>query len=207
MKKTIFILILLLLNSCANVFEPISLYEGEPRASSGIVRVMFPAEIDLLAIDGQDVSKYQPLLTYGATEYHVLPGARELTVRYRKRWKINTQKDEVIESEAKVVRIDGAPGETFQIFPPALEDYQSARQYSEKFKVSVNKIPAASVAVAPAASIERAQGNIGSQGVVERQAIAAASSSGGLSSFELLKFWWKQADSSEREAFRSWSQG
>lgn len=186
------------LSGCAGLNKPISAYEGPLRPVAEVAVLTVPEEIQVLAVDGREVTSY--LLGSRDQAVHVLPGERVLTVRYVKLFELSANDHEVVRSRPAAIRFEARAGQaySFRFVEPA--KVEAAREFAKAPVFELVAQDATPVASSQAIK-SYAEGSLVDS---INRAFEGGTSKAAAGNLELLQDVWGRSSAEEREAFRRW---
>ena len=225
-KVFIVVLGVLLLSGCMSMNAPgsVRMYEGSKPAGE-IVKFIIPAALDLLILDEKNF-KDSPVISDGHYTLELLPGKHRFKIIYARMWGSEAL-GTFVESDAFYFNVDTTAGSVYEFKHngPAdlsdadysdiddikiwLEDKNTGRQIKavgvrdygniiSRYVLGKDKPLKADVAAesatvkAKAKQAEQKDNNAKALAKVQQKAIRQ------------LQFWWKIADSKQRDAFQRW---
>lgn len=208
---------LLGLAGCATGPRTVSL-TGEDHLPAGqTARLEVPYTLDILSVDGDDFAPGMTLKVHRGHRLVLAPGPHTITVRYRDFFETNTDDMVRVEGQPRRMSFELRKGRVYTIRHPSFDDPEEARsalnnmplrieeQRTGRIESKTETVPNprarfALVGEAPknsAAALPMTDEDM-------KPAAPAETESEGISSIDLLKFWWNKATEEERSAFRKW---
>lgn len=232
--RLLLVLLLATLSLPAMARKDVLAVAPEDSARADLVTVLVPEAIDVEMVDGIDHPGLRALFRRGDMGVKMLPGERELAVRYKNLFQLTADDHEIVKSKVIVLTFIGEPGKTYRLVHPEFRDVRAARDGVKNLVLKimddqgVNRVvgakqvnttwqgestvttrkdlvsPAAVAAVAVVAAPVTAPA-APVPGVVPGTGNAAAGSAAGSNALEFLKFSWKSATAADRAAFLEWA--
>lgn len=123
------------LTACAQQSN-VRLYPGNEQASSNLLTVNVPQDLEVTSINGQRVPAANRLIG-GEQALELLPGDYEMTVMYKRVFDIGGgMSHEVIRSRNAVINLSGNPGDTWTLSYAAPDSLEKARELRNRFDVN-----------------------------------------------------------------------
>lgn len=178
-----------------------------------LVTLLLPVALDVELVDGLEYPGLRSMFRRGDLAVQVLPGEREVALRYNQLFQLGADDHEIVRSGTMVLRFVAEPGQTYRAVHPAFRDVAAAREGVKNLELRIVDA-AGNNRVIGATQVRRnwrgEQSTTTRPDLVSAEAAAAtapAPSAGGVSALDLLKFTWQNATATERAAFMEWAQG
>ncbi|MFZ5724383.1 MAG: DUF2057 family protein [Pseudomonadota bacterium] len=184
------------------------------RSRTDLATLVLPESVDIEMVDGLVYPGFRNLFRRGDLEVRILPGEREIAVRYNQLFEWGDDQHEVVRSKVIVAGFRAEPGKTYRVTHEPWRRVEEARKGVVNFTVRVLDEQGNNI-VSGAAQISRNWK--GEETITRRtdlvspdaaaaalaaQPPAAPVAAGG--AFESLKFIWQNAGEADRAAFRAW---
>ncbi|WLQ14039.1 DUF2057 domain-containing protein [Hahella aquimaris] len=219
--------------SACGTTRAIKTYDGQTLGDGQVAKVMAPAEIELLEIDG--VSQKSFLLENINLTYDILPGQRTLVYRYTSIWAKTRESDDSdaehvdkVVSDRFQVTVDMQPGQVYTFGFNKPDSKREAEAFARAPEIalvdSANRVvansgpyqPAVVAATQPTVTQPSAVGTVRAnspvvtpsqptQGVQAPANAAVSPSDAGISRIEALKVLWEKASAEEKKQFLRWA--
>lgn len=191
-----------------------------------LATLVLPESLDIEMVDGIVYPGFRNMFRKGDIEVRILPGEREVAVKYNQLFQITADMHEIVKSKIIVLNFVAEPGKRYRATHEKFRNVDAARAGTKNFVVKVedeqgvNRVTAAGqvqknwkgetttttrkdlvnpdVAMASAAPAPVVA--VPAAG----SAPVAAAPAGGLNAVELLKFTWQNASAADRAAFLEW---
>lgn len=188
-----------------------------------LVTLLLPVSLDVELVDGLEYPALRSMFRRGDLAVRMLPGEREVALRYNQLFQLTADDHEIVRSGVMVLRFVAEPGQTYRAEHPAFRDVSAAREGVKNFELRIID-EAGSNRVSSATQVRRnwrgEQSTTARPDLVSSEAaraaakedagnvarVPAAASAGGVNALDLLKFTWQNATAGERAAFMVWAQ-
>lgn len=211
--------LLCLLAGLAQAGEPIYALPDSERARNDLAVLILPSSLELELVDGLVYPGAKSMFRKGDTNVYLLPGEREVSLRYNEFFQTTPTDHDIIKSKILALRFVAEPGKTYRA---SHEDFRNAAQARAGVVNFVLKIvdAAGNNRVIDARQTQRnwrgEESTSSRPDLVSgaaRAAVAAtpaaapvsAPAAGGLKALDVLKFTWQGASADERAAFLDWA--
>ncbi|TVP87572.1 MAG: DUF2057 domain-containing protein [Pseudomonadaceae bacterium] len=160
MRALFCIFLAVFLTACAQQSN-VRLYPGNEQASSNLLTVNVPQDLEVTSINGQRVPAANRLIG-GEQALELLPGDYEITVMYKRVFDIGGgMSHEVIRSRNAVINLSGNPGDAWALSYAAPESLEKAREMRNRFDVTaINQRSGERIASRPGARPTSALANL-----------------------------------------------
>lgn len=207
---------LLFLNACSSTSGPVHLYEGAKQSDSEVVKLIVPAALDVIELDGKEF-KDSPSISEGQYQLELLPGSHALKVVYSQVWGGDAL-GSMVKSDDFYFMIDAMAGSIYEFKHNGPEELLSAefdrsindiKIWLEEQKTG-NKIETISVHAYNGLLYGSVAGNDGagtSKAAAKKdvsQAQQKELNQVKQKASKQLEFWWKIANVEQRTAFQRW---
>lgn len=223
---------LAVLAATATARDPVLAVPDADQARGDLATLVLPESLDIEMLDGIVYPGFKSMFRKGELELRVLPGEREVAVKYNQLFNVTADMHEVVKSKILVLTFVAEPGKRYRAQHAKFRNVDEARAGTKNFVVTVideqgvNRVTAASqvqknwkgestttsrkdlvnpeavVAVVPPAVAATAAVTVSTLTTVPANPQPAAG--GGLNAVELLKFTWQNASAADRAAFLEW---
>lgn len=210
----------LLLSACASKTPVVKLYQGPDLPTAEVITVRVPVEVDVLMVNDELIQGGSTLFAFGSRDFHLKPGSYTLAAYYKELWQINADDHETVKSDPARYAFEGKAGDVFELSfdrPQSLEDARALAKDFRGYLVNtasgerVNGEPSGLISsggfmrlVTNVTAVEQKKVSAVEPQAAASSSGAAAAAAGGISSLDLLKAHWNQADADERRAFIEW---
>jgi uncharacterized protein YccT (UPF0319 family) len=227
--RTIFLralCVFLMLAGAAHAGEPVYALPDSERARHDLAVLLLPSSLELEMVDGLVYPGAKSMFRKGDTNVYVLPGEREVSLRYNEFFQTTPNDHDIIKSKIMTLKFVAEPGKTYRAKHADFRNAVQARSGVVNFVLQIvddagnNRVIAASqtqknwrgeenTSSRPDLVSEAARNAVAGAAAVSSAsasapAPAAAGASGGLNALDLLKFTWQNADAANRAAFLEW---
>ncbi len=218
-RITILAMLLIVLSACANVVGPVRVYSGEKRLNTEIVQFQIPSALEVVKLDGKELETHFTTDDYYLME--VLPGKHTMQVEYVELWGDATASFSAT-SKPFQFTIDTTAGSYYEFKhngPDDLIEADSAlvsdiriwlehprsnqKIYANKSKVESSEVSQITQPVSskneevnPAPAVKITPDTQGAQSTLSAEKVIYQEDALGR-----LKYWWEQAEESQRRAF------
>ncbi len=135
MRALFCIFLAVFLTACAQQSN-VRLYPGNEQASSNLLTVKVPQDLEVTSINGQRVPAANRLIG-GEQALELLPGDYEIVVMYKRVFDIGGgMSHEVIRSRNAVVALGGNPGDVWTLHYADPDSLEKARELRNRFEVT-----------------------------------------------------------------------
>lgn len=213
-RLTLVLAALLALAGCATQKKDLLAVPAADAARADLAVLVLPEALDLEMVDGLVYPGFRSMFRRGDIRVKVLPGQREVALRYNQVFELSNSQHEVVKSNVIVLQFLAEPGQEYRAVHPPFRDAKEARAGMLNFTVTVEDAGGAN-RVVQASQVQTRWG--GQQVVTTRQdlvspeaaaaapaAATAPAAPGALNALELLKFSWQGATAGDRAAFLEW---
>lgn len=187
-----------------------------------LATLLLPEALDIELVDGLEYPALRSMFRRGDLAVRILPGEREVALRYNQLFQFNADDHEIVRSGTMVLRFVAEPGQAYRAEHPAFRDVGAAREGVKNFELRIvdeagsNRITGASqvrrnwrgeqstTARPDLVSSEAAR--LAAKEAAGQAALLPAAAAGGVNALDLLKFTWQNATGDERAAFMTWAQ-
>lgn len=181
-----------------------------------LVTLLLPEALDVELVDGLEYPALRSMFRRGDLAVRILPGEREVALRYNQLFQLTADDHEIVRSGVMVLRFVAEPGQTYRAVHPVFRDVRAAREGVKNFELRIVD-EAGSNRVAAASQVRKnwrgEQSTTTRPDLVSGEAAKAVAkemvpmaSTGGVNALDLLKFTWQNATAGERAAFMTWMQ-
>lgn len=205
----------------AREVPPVIAVPPDQAARGDLATLVLPVTMDLASVDGIVYRGFKSLGRTGNLSVRVLPGEREVSVRFSQLYQISADEHEIVKSKQMVLTFLAEAGKTYRVVHAKFRDVDDARRGMENFVVRIedadgnNRVIRATQAVANwkgETTINQRKDLVNAELAASLAAPASApavpaapAAAGSLNALELLKFAWRSASAEERAAFLAWS--
>lgn len=193
-----------------------------------LATLVLPESLDIEMVDGIVYPGFRNMFRKGDIEVRILPGEREVAVKYNQLFQITADMHEIVKSKIIVLNFVAEPGKRYRATHEKFRNVDAARAGTKNFVVKVedeqgvNRVTAAGQVqknwkgetttttrkdlVNPEAPVAAVAAPVAG-GTVAAAPVAAPATpavGGGLNAVELLKFTWQNASAADRAAFLEW---
>lgn len=194
------------------------------KARTDLATLVLPEAIDIEMVDGIVYPGFANLFRRGDIQVRILPGEREIALKYNQLFEWGVGEHEVVRSKVIVVGFTAQPGQTYRVEHDRFRTVDEARKGVENFVVRVLDAQGANQ-VSGAAQISRnwrgeetlmkrtdlaspdaAAAALSARAAPAASAAAPAPAPAG-SMLDALKTLWQGASEGDRAAFRAWIDG
>lgn len=190
LRSVVWLTMGILLSACASSTAPVRLYGGAPKPASGLVMLDVGPGVQLVEMDGDEVSGSLLRDSYQA---ELLPGEHVLKVRYSELWQVSAEEHDVVRSSPLLIRFTGSAGQHFRFDYPRPRNRDEARRFAKDPRIAL-------VEVASASRVEAVSlGKAGLDGLGS----SYFGQEGG-NGLERLKKIWSQTRAEDRKQFVEW---
>ncbi|AZZ94378.1 DUF2057 domain-containing protein [Hahella sp. KA22] len=231
LRSSLVVALAIAISACGTT-RAIKTYDGQTLGDGQVAKVMAPAEIELLEIDG--VSQKNFLLENIDLTYDILPGQRTLVYRYASIWAKPRQSDDgnaehvdTVATDRLQVTVDMKPGQVYTFSYDKPDNKREAAVFVRNPKIalvdSANRTiavggayqPVVVAATQPSATQPSATATAATvspsvaavqpgQSAVQNN-VSALPSDAGISRIEALKVLWEKASAEEKKQFLHWA--
>ncbi|MDG9670373.1 DUF2057 domain-containing protein [Hahella sp. CR1] len=232
LRSSLVVALAIAISACGTT-RAIKTYDGQTLGDGQVAKVMAPAEIELLEIDG--VSQKNFLFENIDLTYDILPGQRTLVYRYTSIWAKPRENDDSdaehvdkVLSDRLQVTVDMQPGQVYTFGFNKPDSKREAEAFVKSPKIALvdsanrtvaNSGPYQAVAVAatqPTVTQPSAVGAVRANSAVVASVqpvqsgqvsnnVAVSPSDAGISRIEALKVLWEKASAEEKKQFLHWA--
>lgn len=186
-----------------------------------LATLLLPEALDIELVDGLEYPALRSMFRRGDLAVRILPGEREVALRYNQLFRFNADDHEIVRSGTMVLRFVAEPGQTYRAVHPAFRDVGAAREGVKNLELRIvdeagsNRVTSASQVrrnwrgeQSTTARPDLVSSEATAAGAVAAKAVvpATTASTGGVNALDLLKFTWQNATAGERAAFMVWVQ-
>lgn len=119
--------------------NPVKIYDVSNITSAEAARIIIPADIEAVSIDGRPVKSIVDYILSTIEEIHVAPGEHEIVVRYSTFWDYDKKKHEEIKSEKITLKFKAVRGGLYILTHPELDDMSEAKKFAENPNIWIAK--------------------------------------------------------------------
>lgn len=208
--------------------KPLYAVPEADKARSDLAVLVLPEDTDIEMVDGFVYPGFKNLFRRGDLKVWILPGERQVALKYNQLFEWGSNQHEVVKSKVIVVGFTAKPGETYRVEHDRFTDVEAARKGVVNFVLrvvdaqGVNQVFGASQVSSnwkgeetvmkrtDLASPDAAAAALATQAATAPVPVAAPASttspapSGVLDSMKIL---WQNAGETDRAAFRVWIDG
>lgn len=196
-------------------------------ARTDLATLVLPEAIDIQQVDGLEYPGMGSVLRRGDLPVRVLPGEREVALRYNQLFQTTADEHDIVKSRVIVLRFRADPGVAYRVVHPRFRDAREAREGVKNLVLSIedpagnNRVLAASqvaTGLSGQEAVSTTRPDLVSKSAVNEAAAAkeavpvasvteagTATPQGGVNALELLKFTWQNASAEDRAAFLRWA--
>lgn len=132
----------LLLSVCAlaglaRAGEPVYAVPDADRARSDLAVLIVPVTLDIEMIDGIVPKGTRSLFRKGDTQVYLLPGEREVALRYNEFFQTTHDSHDIVKSKIIVATFVAAPGKVYRATHPEFRNAAKARAGAENLKLEI----------------------------------------------------------------------
>lgn len=173
---------------------PVTFFPNAVNGVGGLARVVVPAPITVLSIDGTDVKA--PSKETGTYELHMEPGHHLIAFKY-KLWWGTTISGYMVESKTVGVDAQFEDGKVYELTYKELRDEIEASNYRSNFKATL---------IEPTSGLKVESYPVGDLGrmLAAKNISRTTSATPAEDRVKQLKYWWHLADENERKEFTGW---
>lgn len=225
LKLTSVFFLFLVLTGIARAGEPIYALPDSERARNDLAVLLLPSSLELEMVDGLVYPGLKSFFRKGDTNVYLLPGEREVSLRYNEFFQTTPNDHDIIKSKVISLKFVAEPGKTYRAKHADFRNAAQARTGVVNFVLNIvddagnNRVIGAtqtqknwrgeaSTASRPDLVSESARAvavsAVTAPAVAPVAPSAPQSPGGGLNALDLLKFTWQNADASNRAAFLEW---
>lgn len=218
--RTVLLIVAVTWPGMALAAKPIFAVPDTAHARSDLATLIFPESLDIEMVDGFVYPGFKTLFRRGDTEMRILPGNREVALRYNMLFDAGSNDHDIVKSKVMVLAFVAEPGKTYRATHDVFRDARAAREGTKNFVVKIedeqgsNRVLGASqisknwqgeattttrkdlVSVLAAESVA-----VANEALLGAGQPAAGAASGSL---DMLKYAWGHASAEERAAFVEW---
>lgn len=211
---------LAVLATTATARGPVLAVPDADQARGDLATLVLPESLDIEMVDGMVYPGFKGMFRKGDLEVRVLPGEREIAVKYNQLFNVTADMHEVVKSKLLVLTFVAEPGKRYRAQHAKFRNVDEARAGTQNFVVTVideqgvNRVTAASQVQKNwkgESTTTSRKDLVNPEAVVAVPvppavpgAVAAPAAGGGLNAVELLKFTWQNASAADRAAFLEW---
>lgn len=189
-------------------------------ARTDLATLVLPEAIDIQQVDGLEYPGMGSVLRRGDLPVTVLPGEREVALRYNQVFQTTADDHDIVKSRVIVLRFRADPGVAYRVVHPRFRNAREAREGVKNLVLAIedpagkNRVVAASQVGTSLFGQETvtttrpdlvSKDAVGEAAVVKAAAPEAPSTQGGVNALDLLKFTWQNAGAEDRAAFLRWA--
>lgn len=199
----------------------LQLYEGAELPDSAVLTVEVPEQLEVLAINDEELQGGSSLFSLGTQELKLAPGQYRIEAYYKELWDNSVDSHTVYRSEPVTFIVDGQAGERYQLSYETPADADEASHlaknfsgWSENMATGERRATTGSALSRPSlfgsligssASAKTPVAPAGSSApAAAAEPASAANNSADISYLDMLKAYWSQANSDERREFLRW---
>jgi len=211
-----------LLAGLAQAGEPIYAVPDSERARNDLAVLVLPSSLELELVDGLVYPGAKAMFRKGDTNVYLLPGEREVSLRYNEFFQTTPSDHDIIKSKILALRFVAEPGKTYRARHDDFRNAAQARAGVVNFVLKIvddagnNRVIDArqtqrswrgeeSTSSRPDLVSEAARAAAAGTAAVTPSATPAMPAAAGLKALDLLKFTWQNASADERAAFLQWA--
>lgn len=228
--KTLGLWLLLGLAGLAQADSTVYAVPDSDRGRNDLAALIVPESLDIEMVDGIVYKGFKGWLRKGETQVYVLPGEREVALKYNQLFQQGANDHDIIKSKIIVLKFVAESGKAYRAKHAEFRNAVQARAGIENFVVQIldaegnNRVNAASQvqknwkgesttttrsdlvsAAAPTAPVVAAVVAMPATAPAATSSPAATPAAGGLSALGLLQFTWQNASAADRAAFLDWA--
>ena len=117
--------------------SPVYAVPEAERDRADLATLLVPVSLDLEMVDGMDYPGLRAFVRKGDSAFRVLPGEREIAVKYNQLFQIDADNHEVVRSKIIVLRFMAEPGHTYRATHASFRNVEQARAAMKNFGISV----------------------------------------------------------------------
>ena len=223
MKRVVFgLFCCLLLSACQS--GSYRLYPGPEQPASDVVQLEVPHTVQVIAVDAKKLKLSGRIGQQEFARYTLLPGKRDLTLRYHEIWPVGDDDHQTVQSREVALAIQGDAGQAYRIVMERPQTIAAAEVFAEAPTFSLESLgPAATSADGGAKPMLTSEANAQADAsgpeasdestIPEPKTVPAyslpVSGPEGIApeppaELDELKRHWKAATAAEKKAFRKW---
>lgn len=185
----------ILLTGCGATTGPIKAYDEGTQADTGNIGILYlPAEIELLEIDGKEVSS--PYIQTGYNEVHFLPGKHALAVKYVQYWGDQISGG-MVRSDPVIFKFEIKDKEQYYLRFEKPKDQWEALKIAKRFNPWLEARNAPGKTVKSEQMFDKSLTSSNFANLSDNQKAATRP-------LNELKFWWTKASHDEKQEFQKW---
>ena len=181
-------------------------YDGANKPSSQIALVSLPPEIDLIMIDGKDVSSKFGLFRRGNVKIALNPGHHRFVLQYSQIWDIDADEHEKIKSLEVEIRSTLEKNHEYKFSFDIPETLEEARKVQENFLVTLTDVKTNKTITSklknPADGLNLTR--LKKDEPAPQNTPLPPSANDNLP-LQMLKHWWAQSSDEDKKAFLLWA--
>lgn len=185
-----------------------------PEADKGrtdLATLVLPVSLDIEMVDGIVYAGTRSVFRKGDVEVRILPGAREVALKYNQLFQLNADNHEIIRSKIVVLTFVAEPGKVYRATHEKFRNVDAAREGVKNFVVTIEDAQGANQVVSASQVQKDWKGEATTTSRKDLVSVSAAAAvtpaapaAGGLNALDLLKFTWQNAGAADRAAFLEW---
>lgn len=177
-----------------------------------LATLLLPESVDGVLVDGLDYPGLGSVFRRGDMALKLLPGEREVALRYNQLFKTTADDHDVVKSKVMVLRFVAEPGQVYRAAHARFRDAAEAREGVKNFVLRIedaagnNRVIGATQTSTSwrGEQVTTARPDLVSPVAAAAVAPAVPPPAGGLNALDLLKFTWQNAGATDRAAFLEW---
>jgi uncharacterized protein YccT (UPF0319 family) len=201
-RGLVLVALFVFLSACEST-KNIQLHDPSKVPPSNVARLFVPDYIELVDVDGKEVSGVSDRLARYKFEIQLGPGDHEMTVRYNAFWEYDTSHNfEKLRSKAVVIAFNVGEGRSYGLRHPVLRDIKEAREFADSPKFWVEEMKG-NGNESPSGNSERNVSDVpaNAKGPASKSSITM---SPGKTDDDVLKKDWESMSEAEKKRFKEW---
>lgn len=203
---------------------PMYAMPAEERGRTDLATLILPESLDLQMVDGLEYPGFKNLFRRGDIEIRILPGEREVALKYNQLFEWGSNEHEVVRSKVLVLGFTAQPGKTYRAEHEKFKKVEDARKGVQNFVIRIvdetgtNQVFGASqistnwkgeeavMKRRDLASPDAAVAALAARAAVAVTPAVDAAAASGTNGLDALKSAWQGASPADQAAFRVWLQ-
>jgi len=189
-------------------------YPGPKRQDNEIAVITIPQEFDVTFVNGKEYSK--PMFTK-ETRIELLPGVNDIVMEYMIIWDIAYDQHMKVLSQPFLLHFEAVAGFRYQVSFDQPATLKEARAFAELPELKLLDATGAPVAAAELryqsntatlmagfTQVKKEFAVSGTDSAAPSTAPATTQAGDNPKAMEMLQYWWQEAGTAQREAFKKW---
>ncbi len=172
------------------------------RGRTDLATLIFPESLDIEMVDGIVYPGFKKLFRRGDTAMRILPGQREIALRYNMLFESGSSDHDIVKSKVMVLGFFAEPGETLRATHEKFRNAETARAGVQNFVVKIEDEQGVNRVLEASQISKNWQGE---ETITTRRDLASATAVAAVpGTLDVLKYAWGNATATERAAFLAW---